>query len=546
MMRLVGLPDTPLHLEIPGINITGVTGFGQSGYPNGWWQTNWHVKDIFTVIKSSHLIKMGGELRQMYGSASNTNNYIPNYQFSNLLNFADDEALQMTRYVDPRTGEPVTAFSELTQTEWALFIDDDWKVAKNFTVNMGLRYENYGTFKDSDDTLRNIILGPGSSFNEQIANARVDFVDRFFATDANNLGPRLGFAWDPKSDGKMSVRGGYGLAFDRLMNLPAENYRHSPPLRASVVLGQQFGTPTFTYSLGDASAPYLGYPVDPALQVGLDERNGVRGARVALTVVDPDLKSPYTHNWFVGVQREIMWGMVAEANYLGSAGRQLHNAYNVNRFVGDLATDNVFTGFNPSFAGITMVRSNSRANYHGGTVTLRRNFRQGYTFQGAYTFGKAMNDADQAVGSTNFQDAANIGARLRARRLRRATQAGAGRAVGDAVLQGQHRPGADAVRRLADRRLGDPAGWQPDQRHHRRGVSDRRLQRRRQRRRSAERARERREDERLERRRVSRRHLPRQLTSRCRRGARTAISCATPIAARATPTSACRCRSASR
>ena len=410
MMRLVGLPDTPLHLEIPGINITGVTGFGQSGYPNGWWQTNWHVKDIFTVIKSSHLIKMGGELRQMYGSASNTNNYIPNYQFSNLLNFADDEALQMTRYVDPRTGEPVTAFSELTQTEWALFIDDDWKVAKNFTVNMGLRYENYGTFKDSDDTLRNIILGPGSSFNEQIGNARVDFVDRFFATDANNLGPRLGFAWDPKSDGKMSVRGGYGLAFDRLMNLPAENYRHSPPLRASVVLGQQFGTPTFTYSLGDASAPYLGYPVDPALQVGLDERNGVRGARVALTVVDPDLKSPYTHNWFLGVQREIMWGMVAEANYLGSAGRQLHNAYNVNRFVGDLATDNVFTGFNPSFAGITMVRSNSRANYHGGTVTLRRNFRQGYTFQGAYTFGKAMNDADQAVGSTNFQDAANIGA----------------------------------------------------------------------------------------------------------------------------------------
>jgi Carboxypeptidase regulatory-like domain/TonB dependent receptor len=409
MMRLVGLPDTPRHLEIPGINITGVTGFGQSGYPNGWWQTNWHVKDIFTVVKSSHLIKMGGELRQMYGSASNTNNYIPNYQFSNLLNFADDEALQMTRYVDPRTGEPVTAFSELTQTEWALFIDDDWKVSKNLTVNLGLRYENYGTFKDSDDTLRNIVLGSGAGFNEQIASARVDFVDRFFATDANNIGPRLGFAWDPQGDGRMSVRGGYGLAFDRLMNLPAENYRHSPPLRATVILGQQFGTPTFTYSLGDASKPYLGYPVDPALQVGLDDRNGVRGARVALTVVDPDLKSPYTHNWFLGVQREIFWSIVAEANYLGSAGRQLHNAYNVNRFVGDLATDGVFTGFNPSFAGITMVRSTSRANYQGGTVSLRRNFSQGYTIQGAYTFGKAKNDADQAVGSTNFQDAADIG-----------------------------------------------------------------------------------------------------------------------------------------
>ena len=110
-MRLVGLPDVPKHLEIPGINITGVTGFGQSGYPNGWWQTNWHFKNIFTMVEvGTHQLKMGGELRQMYGSATNTNNYIPAYSFSNLLNFADDEALQMTalrRSADRRTGHGV-------------------------------------------------------------------------------------------------------------------------------------------------------------------------------------------------------------------------------------------------------------------------------------------------------------------------------------------------------------------------------------------------------------------------------------------------------
>ena len=407
VMRLVGLPDTPAHLEIPGITITGATGFGQSGYPNGWWQTNWHFKNIFTVVKSSHQLKMGGELRQMYGSASNTNNYIPAYSFSSLLNFADDESLQMSRYVDPRTGEPVTAFSELTQTEWAIFIDDDWKVRPNLTINMGLRYENYGTFKDSDDTLRNIVFGPGTTYNERLASARVDFVDKFFETDDNNFGPRLGFAWDPKGDGRMSVRGGYGLSYDRLMNLPAENYRHSPPLRAQVVLGQFFGTPQFTYSLGDPSKPYLGYPVDPALQVGLDPNNGVKGARVALTTVDPALRSPYMHNWFAGVQRELWWGVVADFNYIGSSGRNLHNAYNVNRFRGDLI-DGRFDGFNPSFSSINMVTSTSASDYQGGTLQLRRNFQQGWTLQGAYTFGKAMNDADIAVGTTAFQDAADI------------------------------------------------------------------------------------------------------------------------------------------
>ena len=406
VMRLVGLPDVPEHLEIPGITITGATGFGQSGYPSGWWQTNWHFKDIFTLVKSSHALKMGGELRQMYGSAQNTTNYIPAYQFSSLLNFADDEALQMTRYVDPRSGEPVTAYSELTQTEWAVFIDDAWKVTSNLTINMGLRYENYGTFKDSDDTLRNLVLGPGSTEVERLASARVDLVDKFFPTDDNNLGPRLGFAWDPTGDGKMAVRGGYGLSYDRLMNLPAENYRNSPPLRATVLLGQFFGTP-FTYSLGDASKPYLGYPVDPALRVGLDSRNGVIGARVSLTTVDTNLRSPYMHNWFFGVQRAIGLGVVADVNYIGSAGRNLHNAYNINRYVGDLL-DGRFDGFNPSFQAINMVTSTSKSDFNGATLTLRRNFQRNFMLQGAYTVGKAMNDADIAVGTTAFQDAADI------------------------------------------------------------------------------------------------------------------------------------------
>jgi hypothetical protein len=174
-----------------------------------------------------------------------------------------------------------------------------------------------------------------------------------------------------------------------------------------VVLGQQFGTPTFTYSLGDPSKPYLGYPVDPALKVGLDSRNGVIGARVNLTTVDPNLRSPYVHNWFAGFQRELWYGIVGEANYVGSAGRNLHNAYNINRFVGDLI-DGRFDGFNPSFNTITFVTSTSTSDYHGGTVSLRRNFKNGYMLQGAYTFGQAKNDVDAAVGSTNIQDAAPV------------------------------------------------------------------------------------------------------------------------------------------
>jgi Carboxypeptidase regulatory-like domain/TonB dependent receptor-like, beta-barrel len=405
VMRLVGTPDTPLHLEIPGITITGLTGFGQSNYPRGWWQTNYHVKDVFTWVASTHTLKMGGEVRRMYGKAQNTNNYIPAYSFSSILNFANDEALQMLRYVDPRTGDPAIVKTELASTEWAVFLNDDWKVTRNLTINMGLRYENFGTLKDTDDILRNLIPGDGATREARLASARVDFVERFYPTDTLNFGPRLGFAWDPTGTAKLSIRGGYGVAYDRLMNLPAENYRHSPPLRATVTLGQFFGT-NFTYSLGDASKPNLGYPVDPALRVGLDDRNGVKGARVALTAVDPSLKSPYVHNWFLGIQREIRGGIVIEGNYLGSAGYNLDNAYNINRYVGDLL-DGRFDGFNPSFSTINMIESTSRSIYHGAALSVKRAFQHGFTVQGSYTIGKAMDDTDAAVAVTNYQDAAN-------------------------------------------------------------------------------------------------------------------------------------------
>ena len=96
VMRLVGLPDVPEHLEIPGITITGVTGFGQSGYPERLVADELSLQEHLHDGEAHHQLKMGGELRQMYGSATNTNNYIPAYSFSSLLNFADDEALQMS------------------------------------------------------------------------------------------------------------------------------------------------------------------------------------------------------------------------------------------------------------------------------------------------------------------------------------------------------------------------------------------------------------------------------------------------------------------
>src|SRR5205085_2512449 len=129
-------------------------------------------------------------------------------------------------------------------TEWALFVNDDWKLKRNLTVNLGLRYENYGTMHDRENSLRNLIFGPGSTFTQRLASAKVDSVSQFYAPDNNNFAPRFGLAWDVNGNAKTVVRTGYGISYDRIPTLPAENYRLNPPFRATATLGYFFGTPS--------------------------------------------------------------------------------------------------------------------------------------------------------------------------------------------------------------------------------------------------------------------------------------------------------------
>jgi hypothetical protein len=408
VIQLVGYPDLRPHRDIPGISITGMSTVSGTSYPNGWWQTSFDFKEMFTWVHGGHNLKVGGELRRMRGAAQNTSNYIPAYSFANILNFANDEPLQMTRLVNPATGVPTTVFSQLRNWEWALFVQDDWKVSRNLTINVGLRYEVFGTWDDKQNTLSNLVLGSNTGGAMQgIATGKASLVSQFYPTYYKNFDPRFGFAWDPTGHGKMSVRGGYGIVNDRMATLPIENYRSNPPLKGQVSVGLLLGTPNFTYSFGDTTKPYVGYPVDPSLQIGLDGNNGLKGARVSIQGADTTLKTPYIQNWFLGIQREVFHNTVLEVNYIGSVGHRLFNDINLNRFAGDLLATGTFHGLNPSFSSITLLQSGSNSSYNGMTASIKHVFQKAFTLQGNYTFGRAIDDTDGETGSTAWQDGWN-------------------------------------------------------------------------------------------------------------------------------------------
>jgi hypothetical protein len=406
MIRVVGLSDFPPNAQIPSISVTSITGFSTNGYPSGYFQTSFNYKDVFSWIRASHTMKMGGELRRVRSNSINTSNFIPSYSFTSLLTFAADSPFQETRLVNPTTGLPDVNRVGLRDYEWALFFNDDWKVSRRLTLNLGVRYENFGSPNEINGLLRNIVFGSGNSFNERLANASVQIVDHLYPPPKGNFVPRFGFAWDPDGRGKTSIRGGYGIAYDRLFMTPILDFRNDPPLRATATVGPQYGT-AFTYSLGDPSKPYLGFPIDPSLQLGLNVANGIKGVRVAILATDPNFRQAYTHNWFFGLQRELPGQIVIEMDYTGSAGHHLYENTNVNRYRGDLLAGSGYHGFNQYFSAVNFISSGSNSIYHAANLHVKRSYRNGITIQGVYTFSRAIDDADTLTNAQNYLDVSN-------------------------------------------------------------------------------------------------------------------------------------------
>ncbi len=371
--------------ESPDIGIDGVSSFGVAFWqPITFTQNNFNIRNTLTMNRGRHSFRVGGELRHGRDGATLTHWRRPTYGFQSILDFIDDEPFSEDRAVDPLTGNPTSAPGLYVTNEWSLFLQDNWKIRPNVTLNLGLRYENFGNPTKADGQFNNIILGPGATRQEQVQNARVGAVDKLYGTDWNNFAPRLGITWDPTSEAKFVVRAGGGISYNRINNTVFSDERLNPPQFAHAFGSVQDGTP-IVYSLGPEFTP------NAALGRGLDENGGITGARVDLRVVDPDVVTPEYYNWFGGFQYQLPWRVVADVTYNGSRGRNLMNGdgpggQNYNRFSGDLL-DGRLDRLNPSFAGVNLNESRVRSRYHGVSLQLQRRYAGGLAVQGVYTFG---------------------------------------------------------------------------------------------------------------------------------------------------------------
>jgi hypothetical protein len=401
--------EAPLaHGEIPLINVPGIASYGTGFSDATFIQNNFEWRDMMSYNRGTHSFKFGFRYAKddaWKGGAKFANVFTrPQFSFNNLFDFALDDPFQESNIgFNPKTGENKGVDFRPYFPSLAFFVNDDWKVRPNLTITLGLRWETFFAPKDYDNFFTGMVFQGGNTFQERIANSISVNKPPLDGTDYNNFAPRLGIAWDPSGQGKMSIRAGVGVFYDRF----AGQFFHDAQTFAPVfgIATARKDTPPVlpVYGLSRTTESPWQFPVIPNLRIGLDPKGGLIGVPSELSNADPNMRTQYSINWSLAIQYALLRDYVIEAAYIGSVGRKLYQEYDVNRFNGDLL-DGRLDRLNSSFGVIGYAQANGTSSYHGGTVSVKKRFSQGLDFQVGYTVGKAIDQASSFGRGLNIFD----------------------------------------------------------------------------------------------------------------------------------------------
>ncbi|HXG91290.1 MAG TPA: TonB-dependent receptor [Blastocatellia bacterium] len=280
--------------------------------------------------------------------------------------------------------------------EFAGYAQDSWRLRQNLTLNLGLRYEYFGVQHNARRELdSNFYLGQGSTLPERIRNgapmrAKDSPVGALWKPDKNNFAPRVGFAWDVNGDGKMSLRGGYGIAYERNFGNVTFNVIQNPPAYAVITV--------------DPGAP--GFPTLPVSTNNFGPLAGASGTVrlpgvINIRHVDENIVNAYAHFWSLAIERQITPRLMTSIEYSGSAGRKLYDLTNDNRigyafrfFGEEESAANPLDLLNPKFFPLNTRSNRGRSNYNALILELNSsNLREyGLQFTARYTWSHALDN----------------------------------------------------------------------------------------------------------------------------------------------------------
>ncbi|MBB5331704.1 TonB-dependent receptor [Tunturiibacter gelidoferens] len=341
------------------ISISGFTTLSGDEYKSGVGNSFSYI-DNLTWVKGNQTVKTGVEVRRIQLNQGNTSNGTVTFSSaSNLL----------VNAVSSATFAAALPVNGLRKTELYSYVEDEWKLRTNLTVNAGVRYTFYNIFHEVQGRANPFdfatcgpqgYCGSGASFGK---------------TNTLDVDPRLSVTWAPAAlSGKTVVRSGFGI-YHGDGQLDDQNF----PISNEIA----------QYSLSAKTVPNLSYPILPFL--------GNTPGIIAPREADRDRRDAYVLQWGLSVQEAFPHELVGTLSYVGSKGTNLLNTTYINLL-------NPVTGLRPfpAFGQVQGRGNKNNSSYQGFVASIQRTFTRGLLFSANYTYSHEIDQGAAGGGDSDF------------------------------------------------------------------------------------------------------------------------------------------------
>ena len=390
-------------------------GAGEGGLTNSFAQDRWQVQDNLSWTRGKHSFKFGGGMQYGilyrnwdlgtpgYYEFANTTGSAPGAAYTGAggtiyatagtgsalklaSNFENDFPYYQEASVNPQTGGAANAYRHYIMKDLNFFVNDSWKATSRLTFNLGLRWERYGAPTEANGIISQFVNLDTKSIAD-IANARVGPVSSMWKTPNGDYGPRFGFAYDLLGDGKTSLRGGYGISYDRLFDNIWSNGAWNPPFYGLVDHDASAGDHVYYAFPASIGATFTTLP------------------RVSVRTMDVNMRDSSTENYYLGVEHQFWNDFLLRVNYQGNFGRHLSQLMNLNRYDGmEYQTVNLSSS-NPGrpnalYTGFNYRANNVNSEYNSLVTEVQKRFSHGLQMQFSFTWSKLMDEGSDLFSAS--------------------------------------------------------------------------------------------------------------------------------------------------
>ena len=393
----------------PQLSITGFQGIAGNAFQPLVNPTNmYQITDNLSIIRGSHTIKVGADLRNYRLTSTNSANSRGSFPFTGIYTGQG--------YADFLTGFPTSGNRSfprnlfgLYETRYHFFVQDDWKVSSRLTVNVGLRYElnmqptamlgqsarfnfesgkwEVSTFKGQINTVsQQVAQFAFPRFQSLIVKATdVGLPNKLLYNRYNDFAPRLGLAWRPFGDNKTVLRAGAGLFY---LLTSGNNAVSAPIINVPFIVDES------------KQQPVVGGRPTLAVQNFFQPFSVNANFTTPLTFgFNPHMKTPTMYQWNFAIQRQLTRDMSLEVAYVGNKGTYLERSLPTNL---PMVSSTDLRPFQerrqrPEFGTGAFYDNRENSNYNALEVKLDKRFSKGLSFLMAYAYSKSID------GSTNDQ-----------------------------------------------------------------------------------------------------------------------------------------------